>query len=325
MGKRICLLLLLQLCFWCNLAFAEGVVVTIAEQAKVDGTTITLGDLAQITGSDAEKIQNLRQLNMGVAPLPGSSFVLTKEVITMRLEAAAGADFGAITWNIPANVAVIGKSQSISGQTLVNKAITAIRSQVGSSVSSEDLVITSVGRVQDVVAPLGNLVINTSLPYGIRYNTPTTVMVAINVNERVFSKVGLKFDVKLYRQVAVAARDVNAHEIFTDDSLRYERMDTGQLPAGFVTNKNKILGLMARRQITPGMVVTDSMVNKPVFVKRGNLITLLAHIGSMEVTSSGQAMQDGTEGQLIRVLNVNSNKAVFGRVINESTVQVLPF
>jgi flagella basal body P-ring formation protein FlgA len=65
------------------------------------------------------------------------------------------------------------------------------------------------------------------------------------------------------------------------------------------------------------------MVNKPVLIKRGSMVILIALVGSMEVTASGQAMQDGYEGQLIRVKNVNSNKIVLGKVIEENKVQVL--
>jgi flagella basal body P-ring formation protein FlgA len=324
MGKKVCLLILLQLSFLFSSVFAEGMVVTISEQARVDGTIIKLGDLAEISGDNAERIQNLRQLKLGAAPLPGSSFVLTKEVIDMRL-GAAGADLSGIVWQIPNNVTVTGNSQLVSGQLLIDKAVAAIRSQVGSGVEIDDLTISSVGQVQDVVAPPGNLAFNTSLLYGIRYNTPTTVTVGININERGFAKVGLRFDVKLYRQVIVAAREIDAREIITDDCLRYERMDIGHLAAGFVTDKSKIVGLMTRRQVTPGMVLTDSMVDKPAIVKRGSMVTLLARMGNMEVTTGGQAMQDGCEGQLIRVLNVNSKKIVFGKILNESTVQVLTY
>ncbi len=123
----------------------------------------------------------------------------------------------------------------------------------------------------------------------------------------------------------MAARQVNAREIFTEDDLRYERMDTGQIAAGFITDKNKILGLMARRLITPGMVISDSMVNKPVIVKRGNMVTLTAFIGTIEVITSGQALQDGYENQLIRVKNISSNRIVLGKVIEENKVQVLTY
>lgn len=322
MGKKICLLILLQLYIGLGSVFAEGVLVAIPEQVRVDGTIITLGEVAQISGGDTERIQSLRQLKLGNAPVPGGSFSMTKEVLEMRI-AATGMDITGVTWQIPSSVTVTGNSQLVSEQTLIDRAIMAIRSQVGLRVNREDLIISSAGHVSDVIAPIGNLMLSTSLPYGIRYNTPTTVAIAVSVNDRGFTKVGLKFDVKLYRQVAVASREVNAHEIFTDDSLRYERMDTGLLAAGFVTDKNKILGLMSRRQVTPGMVITDSMVNKPPIVKRGSAVTLVARVGNMEVSAIGQAMQDGSEGQLIRVSNVNSNKIVLARVLDESTVQVL--
>jgi len=323
MSKKVWLLILL-LQFCCSSVFAEGIVVTISEQAKVDGTIITLGQLAEISGGDAEQMQNLRQLKLGASPLPGSSFVLTKDIINMRL-GAAGANFSGITWQIPNSVTVIGNSQIVSGQTLIDKAVAAIKSQVGSDAGIDNLTISSIGQVKDIVAPLGNLVFSTSLPYGVRYNTITTVNVDVNVNERGFAKVGLKFDVNLYSQVVVAAREINARELFTDDGLRYERMDIGHLPAGFVTDKNKILGLMARRQITPGMVMTNSIIIKPVLIKRGSVVNLIALTGNMEVTAPGIAMQDGYEGQLIRIKNSNSNKIVLGKVIDENKVQVLTY
>jgi flagella basal body P-ring formation protein FlgA len=324
MGKKVCLVILLQLCFWLSSVFAEGMAVTISEQAKIDGAVMTLGDLAQINGDNTERVQSLRQLKLGAAPLPGSSFVLTKDVINMRL-GATGADLSGIDWQIPNNVTVIGNSQLISGQLLIDKAVTTIRSQVGADIGIDNLTISPVGQVQDVVAPPGDVVLNASLLYGIHYNMPTTVIASVNINGRAYNKVGLRFDVKLYRQVAVAARTIDAGEIVSDDCVRYERMDSGRLAAGFVTDKSKIIGLMTRRQVTPGTVITDSMVNRPAIVKRGSMVTLLARMGNMEVTTAGQAMQDGCEGQLIRVLNVNSKKVVFGKILNDSTVQVLTY
>ena len=324
MGRKICLIILLELCFCWNLAFAEGTVISIAEQARVDGAIITLGDLAEITGADAEKKQRLRQLRLGNAPLPGSSLVLTKEILDMRL-AATGTDLSGITWQVPSSITITSNSQQISGQILTDKAIAAIRSQIGPNVSNEDLSIAAMGARQDIAAPVGKVTINTSLPYGVRYNTPTTVTMVVSVNEREFTKVGLKFDVKLYRQVAVAARQISAREILTDDNLRFQRMDVGKLGTGYYTDKNRVLGLMVRRQLTPGIVLIDSMVNKPAIVKRGSVVTLVARIGSMEVTATGQAMQDGIEGQLIRVQNANSNKIVLGKVLDESTIQVLTY
>ncbi|EIW15958.1 MULTISPECIES: flagellar basal body P-ring formation chaperone FlgA [Pelosinus] len=324
MSKKVCLLILFQICVLITSAFAEGTRVVIDEQVRVNGAAISLGQVAKISGDDEKINQELRQLKIGDAPAPGSSFVLTKEIITMRL-AAAGIDLASVMWSIPDRVTVIGDSQVISAQTLIDKGINAIRDQVGPNVKYDDLHIFYVGREQEVTAPVGTVALAASLPYGIRYNTPTTIIISVSVDGQAVTKVSLRFKVNLYRQVTVAARQVNAREIFTEDDLRYERMDTGQIAAGFITDKNKILGLMARRLITPGMVISDSMVNKPVIVKRGNMVTLTAFIGTIEVITSGQALQDGYENQLIRVKNISSNKIVFGKVIEENKVQVLTY
>ncbi len=324
MSKKVCLLVVFQICFFISLSFAEGTRVVIEEQVKVNGAAISLGQIAKISGDNEESNQKLRQLKIGDAPVPGSSFVLTKEIITMRL-AATESDLANVIWVIPDRVTVIGDSQTVNAQTLIDKGINAIREQVGPNVKHEDLNVFYAGREQDVTVPVGTVALTASLPYGIRYNTPTTVMISVSVDGQAVTKISLRFRVNLYRQVAVAARQVNAREILTEDDLRYERMDTGQIAAGFITDKSKIRGLMARRLITPGMVITDSMVNKPVIVKRGNMVTLTAFIGNIEVITSGQALQDGYENQLIRIKNISSNKIVLGKVIDEDKVQVLTY
>ena len=108
-------------------------------------------------------------------------------------------------------------------------------------------------------------------------------------------------------------------------NLRSERMDIGKLGAGYYTDLNKVVGLASRRSLKPGMVLIDSMLVKPVLVKRGAAVNIVARIGSLEVTALGQAMQDGTQGQLIKVQNVNSAKFISARVLDGTTVQVLTY
>ncbi len=242
----------------------------------------------------------------------------------MRL-AGTGADFSGIAWTVPDLVTVTANSQSLSGQMLMDKAIGMIEQQTGLGANSRDLSIEVLGNVQDFVIPVGNLTIHTSLPYGIHYSGPTQVVLVINVNGQFVTKVTIQCAVKLYRKIVVAAGPINAGEILTASSLRLERMDAGKLGAGYFTETNKVINLMARRSLTPGMVVMDSMVNKPILIKRGTLINLVARIGSMEITTTGQAMQNGIEGQLIRVKNINSTKIISGKVLDENTVQVLTY
>lgn len=324
MLNKICLLILLQL--WCmiNLVFAESITIVVVPETRVEGAVITLGQIAEISGEDSGRVRSLEQLKLGNAPLPGGSLVLTKDLLNMRL-ANTGADLTGIAWKIPDSVLVTASSQSISRQTLIDKAIATTRAQAGLNVGNGDIIITPNGNVADLLVPVGNIQLVATMPYGIRYNMPTSVIVTVNVNGQQFTKVPINMDVKQYREVIVSADQINLNGIFSAGNLRYERMDIGKLSAGYFTDINKVVGLASRRALKPGMVINDSMVIKPILIKRGAIVNIVARVGGLEVTAMGQAMQDGSEGQLIRVQNVNSFKFISARVLDGSTVQVLTY
>jgi len=304
-------------------AHAEGIRIVMSPEVRVEGTSITLGQLADISGDDGTRVNSLRQLKLGSAAPPGSSVVLTRELVGIRL-AATGFDLRGIEWEIPEIVTVTTNFQTVSGQQFLENGIKTIKQQAGLSVN-KDFSINPIGTVQDAILPRGNFTLTSSLPKGIHYNIPTTVMTVVQVNGQDFTRVNLKFDVKLYDQVVVVNSQIGSGEILTADNLGYQRMDIGRLGPGYYLDMNKVLGLVTRRSLMPGMVLTGAMVNKPVLIKRGNLVHIIARIGSMEVTATGQAMQDGSEGQLIRVKNINSTKIISAKVLDGSTVQVLTY
>jgi hypothetical protein len=61
---------------------------------------------------------------------------------------------------------------------------------------------------------------------------------------------------------------------------------------------------------------------QPTLVKARDMVRLLARVGSFRVTALGEAQQDGRAGQLIRVRNVDSNRIISGRVVDQRVVEV---
>ena len=321
MLKKICWILGFHMCLWLYPVYAQGVVVAVPSEIRVDGAQLTLGELAEITGEEEERIAVLRQIKLGSAPAPGSSLVLSRDMLGVRL-AASGVDLSGITWQVPDSITIISDGQVVSRQLLVGKAIDSIQSLSGVPKGSPDLTITLEGNPQDIVVPKGKADITISLPSGIRYTGVTTAQAVISVNGKLAAKIPLRFDVKLYRQVVVAARPLGIKEVLTADALRYERMDVGRLSGGYYTQLDKLAGLAVRRAVTPGTPITDLMLEKPVIIKRGKTVSIVARIGDLEVSAAGQAMQDGVEGQFIRVKNTSSGRMVSGKVIDASTVEV---
>jgi flagella basal body P-ring formation protein FlgA len=237
----------------------------------------------------------------------------------------AGFDAGVRAGGLPAAQPMVmsdDSQQTVGRAQLVAMGIAAIRDRSGVA-EDGDLTITELSSGQDNVVPAGGLSFAVELPYGIRYNMPTTVSVSLMVDGRLYAKEILKFDVRLYRQVVVAARNMAVGETVTTESVRYERMDVGRLAPGYVTDMDKLAGLVTRRSVASGQPLNGSMVQKPVMVKRGSIVTIVARVNGIEVSVYGQSLQNGREGQVIRVKNINSNKTVAAKVIDSGTVEVL--
>ncbi|MEG6585103.1 flagellar basal body P-ring formation chaperone FlgA [Dendrosporobacter sp. 1207_IL3150] len=320
----ICFVVALSLYINFPLVYAEAITVTVTEHATVRGPLITLGELAEISGEDSSRVQALQQTKLGSAPTPGGSIKLTSDILGMRL-AAAGTNYAGITWHIPLSVRVTTGSQVISGQILVDEAISAIRNKVGSAIASSDLSVTPINELQDVLIPLGQISLNIELPYGIRYNAPTIARISISTDGTLYTRLNSSFEVKQYGKVVVAAKPISRNQVLAAEDLRYERTDIGRLNAGYFTNTEKVAGMQVRRPIVPGELISETMLAKPIIVKRGSIINILARIGDIEVKAAGQAQQDGSQGQIIRVQNTNSKKSVSARVLDEGTAQVVTF
>ncbi|CVK19999.1 flagellar basal body P-ring formation chaperone FlgA [Sporomusa sphaeroides] len=300
-----------------NRVQAQGLTIVVAPESIVSGQHFTLGDIADISGNDIDRITRLRQIRLGNTPSPGRSFVFSQEILGIRLQAAR-ADLTGTAWKIPPQFRITAASQVLNGQLLIAEAEQFLQKQLAGA----DVVITPISQLGEVLLPPGAITYNMELPYGVKYNSPTTMSIGIQVAGQPFTVAQLRFNINRYEQVAVATRVLAGGELITADSISFERRDIGRMPPGYFTNPDKLLGLAVKRQLAPGTAITDSMVAKPVLITRGKTVTIVAKIGGIEVSVPGTALQSGSESQFIRVKNTSSNKIIIGQVVDETTVQV---
>lgn len=299
--------------------FAGSLTVTVAAETVVPGPSISFGDIADISGDDLQRIRYLQALRIGGAAPPGGRLLFTRELLGAKL-AASGADFNGIIWNVPDQVSVVTDSQLVAGQKIVDAGMNFLKSRLGSS--NADLEIEAFGYQEDLAVPVGDLSLQCELPYGVRRGGPTLVNVSIQANGRIFTKVGVRYNVRIFDTVLVASRAIGADEPLNSGNVSLQRMDTGPLGNGYLTDYRQITGMIARRPIAPGAVLTEMSLEKPVMIKRGTNVTILARKGDLEVGAPGLAMQDGTLGQIIRVQNLTSKRYLTAKVIGTDAVLV---
>ena len=92
--------------------------------------------------------------------------------------------------------------------------------------------------------------------------------------------------------------------------------------ARFADEVRGFVGQEATRRLIPGQVLTTAHVAPPELVKRGQEVTLYAARPGLSVRMKGEALEDGAEGERIRVRNRSSKRIVEGYVEPSGAVRV---
>jgi flagella basal body P-ring formation protein FlgA len=152
------------------------------------------------------------------------------------------------------------------------------------------------------------------------------VDVRVIVDKEALCSVPVTLDVAWYQQVAVAGRRMDNGETLQREDIRSEKM---LLHGGenYVVFSPNLVGQRTLRSIPAGQALTSADIElaaaaDPIMVKNRDNVRLIAVVGSMQVSTFGQALQDGRSGQIIQVRNVDSNHVVFGRVVGQGIVEV---
>lgn len=123
-------------------------------------------------------------------------------------------------------------------------------------------------------------------------------------------------------RVAVAAEPISRDSVIEPDMVTWEERDVGLSDGRLVGNSENLVGKKLTRSLNAGKPFKSNYLEDPIVVERRSQVTLRYTVGSMQVTTKGEAEEDGSIGDRIEVENLTSEKMVTGRVINENIVEV---
>ena len=80
--------------------------------------------------------------------------------------------------------------------------------------------------------------------------------------------------------------------------------------------------MQARRQLRAGQALRAADLAKPDLVQRDQDVTLIYETAGLYLTIRGKALDSGTEGDVVNVLNLQSKRTVSGVVIGRGQVAI---
>ncbi len=128
--------------------------------------------------------------------------------------------------------------------------------------------------------------------------------------------------IDVFGPVLVARQPVARGTPIQAGDLELVERNLSNLPYGYYTDMQPILGQLAKRTITGATVITPTMLQAPKLVKRGERVSVIAETGALTIRTVGQALGDGKSGDLVRVRAAGSNRIINGTVVSPGVVKV---
>jgi flagella basal body P-ring formation protein FlgA len=158
------------------------------------------------------------------------------------------------------------------------------------------------------------------LPKGSRDMGKTTVGVKCTGSKPWSLHVPLS--VSIYGKVLVASRQLQKDSILTVSDIKLAKYDLANLSYGYFEALDSGIGKKLKRRVSAGAVLTPAMLKKPRVITRGQKVTIMAQSGSMQVRMKGKALNHGSIGDRIKVMNIKSRKKLEGVITSSGEVKV---
>ena len=185
-----------------------------------------------------------------------------------------------------------------------------------------NVVISKFKVLRDVPVPPGNVQIRVIPNRNNKLVEYLRLKAEVRVNGVLQNKVTLCAWLDFFETVVCVSRNLKRGRVIQQEDLYLERRNISGMADDVVLDINQVAGLMLKHNIKAYDILKHWVLKRNPVVKRGDMVTILVQSGGMRITVPGKVLDDGFEGEGISVLNTMSNKKIFARVIDTSTVQV---
>ena len=122
-------------------------------------------------------------------------------------------------------------------------------------------------------------------------------------------------------EASVLTRPLNRGETIRSSDVTAERRPKAEL-AGESISLASAIGLAAKRPLRSGAALQSADLMKPEVIQRNESVTILYEVPGMLLTVRGKALEAGSVGDLVSVLNIQSNRTVQTTVVGPGRVSV---
>ena len=303
-------------------AVGEKIHIEIKDKVTLPEKQIVLGDIACVSCNNPSLLESINNISVGNTPWPGNIRKIEKDTLTARF-IDEGVDFKEITYGSTTSSLISVDSITITGEEILRKAKEYLLSKL--SRPESEIIIESDRPPMDKLLPAngGDIRWEISQIDANKDRGNVQLIVRISIDEKQYLKMPVFFTIRTYEDIAVPNKKIDRHEILAMDDLVIKRMETTKLAGVTFDNIEDLIGKRAIRPILPNIPITAEMIDNPPLIRKGDFVKVSVQSGNLHVVTKGVAKEDGYWGKVIRIKNIDSNKELYGKVEDSTTVKII--
>lgn len=286
-------------------------------QIILEDETIKLGQVAVMMGEDS-LVESASKIALGKFSVPGQEIVIDKSAI-ISLLAGNSVNTKKVKFTGAEKIIVKQNLEIITAKQLVDTAVKFLKeSQKYSSAGQFSPVrlpknITIPSDCNNIkITP--TLVANSTAAYA-------AVQLKIDVDGRKTQTINLPFKIRYKIHKAVSIAEIPQGQIITPDKVKFitELSDTPQPP-----DWTAPFGLVAKSKIPANSIIEGDIAAEEiteVIIERNQSVVIKVDRPGLLLSVSGKAMEKGSLGQYIKVRNIDSDRIILAKILEDGTVE----
>lgn len=303
-----------------GVADASDIAVVLHERAMIDGATYSLADIAEISAPTPEIVALLSGVDMGRAPRFGYSELIKRERVRTHAERSVPQLKGKIAWEGASQIRI-----STAGTRVATNAYLDVAKQSLESWLSEHVVdyrVTVKGTHKDIVVPQGEVAVTARVQPGAAISKRMGIWLDVEVDGEHYQSVPVWFAVDAYADALVAEYDLDNGIDLNNGMFAVQRVDLAEVDAELLLPSTDLSDMRLRLPVGMGQPLrVDAVARKPD-ISQGQVVEVLSQVGSVSITATATALEDGFVGDRLEVQKLGSDMTYMVRVTGDGAASI---
>lgn len=125
-------------------------------------------------------------------------------------------------------------------------------------------------------------------------------------------------------EVPILKRRVNHGELIVESNIEMQEFGTNRLRGEIVSSAAQLIGKTPKRSISALRPIRTDEIGTPAIVHKGETVSIMYKTPSMEIKTVGEALENGAEGDIIKIRNPESHNVIQATITGKGTAEIAP-